>query len=420
MLVGDILLSAREAVPDLPGTLPNPSAGEVAVTAVAELTNPLPPATYYIQLTYGTLWGETAPIAEFTVVVGANQKLQFDATNSPYLSVLSFMNIYLGVASGAEIKQYNFAPTAAAPTGTIDSATPFTVTPPPQGNSAFLLDSGGPVLGAQQIFRHLSDALNMIAIANGGVPDTCGFPTTIGEALFTVPGDWKDIDAGWYDGYPLKMGSGKQVYRHNALTSVTGMMNYSKVADQLVCELFPQPVRTAGATTLNGALTATATTANVNGFGGFVLSFGLVRLGSGSTTEYVSFTAGTNQLLTMVRGLGGTTARAWPNGTPVAECNVYFAGWRAPSLYVPGQAGNTITIPSDWVPLVHKYLLSRYRLIEQQQEEAARLEREFMEGMKTATKRKAPIGERQIEPLDSTLVDVYPGLSRKFGGLIIP
>jgi hypothetical protein len=122
----------------------------------------------------------------------------------------------------------------------------------------------------------------------------------------------------------------------------------------------------------------------------------------------------------MVRGLGGTDPQAWPSGTPVREMNVMFAGWRAPILYSPGMASRQIRLPSDWVPLIHKYLLSRYRLIEQQEQEATRLEREFMDGMKSATKRKAPIGERQIQPLDQTMVDVFPGLSRTFGGLIVP
>jgi hypothetical protein len=276
MLVGDILLSAREAVPDLPGTLIAPAVGEVAVTAVGS-ANPLPAATYYFQTTYGSLWGETSPSAESSVVVAGGNAIQVDATASPYLNVLAFVNVYTGVASGAEIRQYNLLLTPAVPIGVIDSTTPFSIVTPPQGNSAFLLDSGGPVASASQVFRWLGDALNMIASANGGVPDTCGFPTTIGKALYTLPGDWKDIDAAWYDGYPVFLGSGKQVYRHNPLTSVSGMMSYSQVANQLVCEMFPQPVRTAGTAATTAALSATATSVTLNGFGGFVLSYGLIQ-----------------------------------------------------------------------------------------------------------------------------------------------
>lgn len=419
MLVGDILLSAREAVPDLPGTLVAPQVGDIAVSVVGS-ANPLPAGTYYMQLTYGTLWGETNPAAETNITLISGQALRIDATNSPYLNVIAFVNVYTGVASGAEIRQYNLLLSTVNPVGVIDATTPFSIAPPPQGNGAFLLDSGGPVASAAQIFRWFRDALNSIAAANGGVPDTCGFPTVLGKALYTLPGDWKDIDAAWYDGYPVFLGSGKQVYRHNPLTSVSGMMSYSQVANQLVCEMFPQPVRTAGTGTLVAALALTDTQVLTNGFNGFVLSFGLVQLGAGSNVEFVSYTASGNSLTSMVRGLGGTTAQAWPINTPMTEMNVMFAGWRAPILYYPGMAATVINLPSDWVPLLHKYLLSRYRLIEQQDEDAVRLEKEFFAGLASATKRKSPIGERQIQPLDTTMVDVFPGLSRTFGGLIVP
>lgn len=419
MLVGDILLSAREAVPDLPGTLVTPVNTDIAVTAVGS-ANPLPTGTLYFQLTYGTLWGETDPSPEQNIAIGSGQALRIDATNSPYLSVIAFLNVYTGSASGAEIRQYNLLIDAANPIAVIDSTTPFSIAPPPQGNSAFLLDSGGPVASASQVFRWLNDALNLIAIANGGVPDVCGFPTTLGKANYALPGDWKDIDAAWYDGYPVLCGDNKQVYRHNPLTSVSGMISWTQIADRLVCELFPQPVRTAGTGTTAANLSAGGNSVLTNGFNGFVLSFGLIQFGSGSATEFVSYTAQNNSIISMVRGLGGTTARAWPSGTPFTEINCMFIGWRAPILYYPGMASSSITIPSDWVPLIHKYILSRYRLVEQQDEDAVRLEKEFMDGMGKATKRKAPVGDRQIQPLDQTMVDVFPGLSRTFGGLIIP
>jgi len=427
MLVGDILLSAREAVPDLPGVLPPPTAANTAATGIQVVVgsqlaspHPLPVGTYFLQVTYSTPWGESSPSAEFQVALGASQSFFVDASASPYLAAATAVNVYVGTSTGNEIQMYSLPLTAAAPTGIIDSTTPVSLSPPPLGNSAFLLDSGGTVASASQIYRWMNDALSMIAIANGGVPDTCGFGTVIGQANYRMQGDWKNIDAAWYDGYPVSLGSAKQVYRHNSLTSIVGMMSYTQVADQLVCELFPQPVRTAGTTTTAATLSATAASILLNGWGSFVLPYGILQFGTGNACEYVSFTASGNSAISMVRGLGGTDAQAWPNGTPVNEMNLMFAGWRAPSLYVVGNSQKTVHLPTDWIPLIHKYILSRYRVIEQQQEEAMRLEKEFMAGMASATKRKAPIGERQIQPLDTTMVDVYPGLSRTFGGLIIP
>lgn len=422
MLVGDVLLSAREAAPDLPGTLPDPGDNDVTFTPVSS-ANPLfgvGGGTLYVEFTYNSLWGETNPTDEASIVLTGGQAILVNAANSPYLNSIAAVTVYTGIASGAEIRQYKLLLTPANPTATIDSTTPFNLAPPPQGSSAFLLDSGGPVASASQLFRWLNDALNLIAIANGGVPDVCGNPTTLGKANYVTPGDWKNIDAAWYDGYPVMLGENKQVYRHNPLTSVSGMMSWTQIADRLVVELFPQPVRTAGSGVTSAALSAVGDSVVTTGFNGFVLSFGLIQFYSSNGTEFVSYTAQNNSIISMVRGLGGTKAQAWPSGTNFREINSMFIGWRAPILYFPGDASTPLTIPSDWVPLIHKYLLSRYRLMEQQTEEATQLEQEFMSGMGKATKRKSPVGDRQIQPLDSTMVDVFPGLSRTFGGLIIP
>lgn len=419
MLVGDILLSAREAVPDLPGVMPSPLPAQVVFTAVSS-ANPLPAATYFLQASFTNPWGETAATAETSVSLNGSQALQVGSAGYPYLPIVLALNVYVGGVSGAEAQQYALEVTPSSPNGTIDSTTEFTVCTPPLGNSAFLPDSGGAICSASQIYRFLNDAMNLIAIANGGVPDVAGFATTIGKADYAMQGDWKDIDAAWYDGYPIMLGSGKQVYRHNSLTSISGMMSYVQVGKQLVCELFPQPVRTAGVTSLSAAITALATSATTPGFTNFVLPYGILQFGAGNKCEYVSFTSSGNNIVSMVRGLGGTAPQAWPINTPVNEMNVQFAGWRAPTLYKPGDALCNLNIPSDWVPLCHKYLLGRYRQIEQQQDDTTKLEQEFMAGMAKATKRKAPIGERQIQPQDTTMVDVYPGLSRTFGGLIIP
>jgi len=419
MLVGDILLSAREAVPDLPGVIPNPGTADMAVTAVSS-ANPLPAGTLYYQLTYTNQWGETSPCAEQTVVIGAGQALQVSVAASPVLGVFTGVNLYTGVASGQELRQYSLALNATNTTADVDSTTAYQFSPPPQGNGAFLPDSCGSVASAAQIYRWFQDALNMIATANGGVPDTCGFASVTGEAIYTLQGDWKSLDSAWYDGYPIKLGSARLVYRHNQITSLVGMMNYTQVVDKLVCECFPQPNRDGGQTTLSAGITAAATTANTPGLTGFVLPLGLVMFGAGNNVEYASFTSSGNDLFGMVRGLGGTNAQAWPTNTPVTEMNIMFAGWRAPNLYNVGSATTSIRLPSDWIPLLHKYILSRYRKIEQQYQESVALEKEFMEGMKNATKRKAPIGERQINPQDEVAVDIYPGLSRLFGGVIIP
>jgi hypothetical protein len=143
-------------------------------------------------------------------------------------------------------------------------------------------------------------------------------------------------------------------------------------------------------------------------------------LGQPPNYEIVSYTMQGNNLGTLVRGLGGTNAFAWPVGTVVSELNCMFTGLRNPQLYVPGMAANTLTLPSTWVPLIHMYLLGRYRRIEQQEDDATKLIKAFEDGAAKVTKKNPVLGDRQINPQDSVAVEVYPLLSREFGGGIIP
>lgn len=426
MLVGDILLSAREAVPDLPGTLNAPqTTAEITATAATVAGGHLNASgQYFFVCTYSTPWGETGPGPESSITLtGGQNALSFNPLPSPYLWALPWaatsFNVYLGVTAGGEIQRYSFpllgvANTVANIQGTYSFATP------PLGNSAFLLDSGGTVAGAPQIFRWLNDALRALASANGGIPDAAGFATIIGRQNYSVLGDWKTIEFAWYDGYPINCGSSQTVFRHNGLNGTVGQISYTQVADTLVCELYPQPVRTAGITALSSAIGITDLTAPTNGLGGFVLPLGLAMLGTPPNYEVVSYSGTGGGLQQLVRGLGGTSGQAWPVNTPVQELNCMLTGLRAAQLYTVGQAANTIRLPSEWTPYIHLYLLARYRTIEQQQQEADGLMKQFDAYLLKNSRRKPIVGDRQIIPQDELGVDVRAGLSRTFGGIIIP
>jgi hypothetical protein len=425
MLVGDILLSAREAVPDLPGTLPAPaSANEIHLAPVTVAGGALGLGgftSFWVVCTYSTPWGETGPGPEIQITLaGGNNAISANPAPSPYQQGLATgFNVYIGTASGAEIQRYSFTmaemenPCAYIP-GTFSFATP------PQGSSAYLLDSGGPVASAQQLFRWLSDAMHALAGANGGVPDACGFPTIIGRQNYTLPGEWKSLNGAWYDGYPVNLGSSKSVFRHNTLNGLSGMLSYTQVADTLVCELYPQPQRTAGLTSLSAAIAAADVTAPTNGSGGFVLPFGLAMFGVPPNYEVVSYSGMGTGLAQLTRGLGGTSGQAWPTNTPVYELNCMFTGFRAPQLYTVGQSANTIRIPADWTPYIHMYLLARYRRIEQNEQECTTLMKDFDAYLAKCSKRKPVVGERQIQPDDWSGIDVRAGLSSTFGGIVIP
>jgi hypothetical protein len=424
MLVGDILLSAREAVPDLPGTLPAPVPSDLVFTPINTPLGALTASVnYYLVVTYSTPWGESAPSPEITVAMPAGTNaIQIATGFSPYVDVISAISVYTSTVSGGEIVRSIFPMVSgihATLTVTNQPGT-FGIATPPQGNSAFLLDSGGPVAGAQQIFRWLTDALRALSAANGGIPDVSGFGTIVQKQNYQVIGEWRSLDNCWYDGYPMSAGSSTGVFRRNVLNGLSEQVSYVQVADNLVVELYPQPQRTAGATTTSAAMGAGDTSVATNGNGGFVLPLGLAMLGTPPTYEIVSYSGMLPGLANLIRGLGGTNAQSWPSGTAVSELNVYFTGLRSPQQYNVGQAANSIRLPLEWTPKVHIYLLSRYRAIEQQQQEADSLMKDFEAYLKGLSRRKPIVGDRQIVPQSDQGLDVREGLSRTFGGILIP
>jgi hypothetical protein len=430
MLVGDILLSAREAVPDLPGTLPpcailgvGSAGSEIHLgpeTIAGGLLNLGGYSTFYLVVTYSTPWGETSPSPELVVTLsGTENAISANPAPSPYQQIATAFNVYIGTSSGGECARYTF-PMTVAEYAIANIGGTFVFATPPQGNSAFLLDSGGPVASAQQLFRWLTDALRALSAANGGLPDVCGFATTVGKQNYQVPGEWRSLENLWYDGYPMDAGSSTGVFRRNVLNGICEQLNYVQVADNLVVEVYPQPQRTAGLTSLTAALSATGTAVTTNGNGGFVLPLGLAMLGVPPTYEIVSYSGMLPGLANMIRGLGGTNAQSWSAGTPVTELNVYFTGLRSPQLYTVGQAANSIRIPLEWTPKVHVYLLSRYRTVEQQEQEASALMKDFEAYLRSLSRRKPIVGDRQIIPISDQGLDVRPGLSSTFGGILIP
>jgi hypothetical protein len=426
MFVGDVILSAREAVPDLPGVLPPPNTSNIGGEVTIQGWNPtpgFPPGTYYVVATYSTLWGETVPGQEISVQSTSPLGLNVTVTQ-PYGTLVTAINIYMGNTSGGEAWQFILTgPFAAGQVFQITGATQLNPVTPPLGNSAFLPDSGGSVASASQVYRWLTDALNHLSALNGGVPDMSGFQTQVGKANYTVPGDWQTLSDAWYDGYPLLLGSSSLVFRRNTISALSGSMSYTQVADTLVIELFAQPNRTPGYGILSSPMGISDTALLTSGLQGWLLPFGLAQIGAGGAfpSEIVAYTTSGNNLISLVRGLGGTNAQAWPAGTtPVYELNCMFKGLRAPQLYQPGMAMNTLRLPSSWVPLMHKYLLSRYRQIEQQQDESDKLLQQFQAGAKEATKKKPAVGDRQIQPQENVGVEVYPLLSKEFGGALIP
>lgn len=417
MLIGDVIIAARTLIPDMPQVLPPPS-GVPTAAVVTAIGSTLPPGNYFLLVTFRTPWGETLASAEAgPLTVGASQGIQITAPAIPPSG--SVIRAYLTLPNGASGSEQQFIESATVPF-TISTPPPSTGLPPSR-NSAFLADTDGlRMFSASTLYSWLNDGLARLARLCGGIQDYTGASSIAGQPLYQLTGEWNKIQAIWYDGYPLGLGNQSGFFRRNSITSSVLTSAAVSVRDnRVIIEVFYQPVRTAGASTLSAPVAITDTVATVTLLAGFQ-TFGppmFAQIG----TEIVAFSAiAGSQLTNLVRGIGGTTPSAWPIGTPVKELNIWVLGKRLHTQqYQPGNAGNVLPLPIGWGEALKKYILSMAREAEQEDQKAQRLMKEFDEaaqGFLRANRQLA--GPTQVGG-SSYGPDTVPGFGTEFGGVIL-
>jgi hypothetical protein len=412
-LVGSVLLGARELFTDLPQqTLAPPVTANFSIAAVSSST-PLPVFTYYIVLTALNQWGETIASSEVSLVVAFNQTLQFTANFAGGIPLgATKMRAYIGTQAGQE-NQYNeftSLPYAYNPAVAVAQV-------PPTRNTAYLPDSDGGVVSVSALYRWLNDGLKSASTLCGGIPDFGGVGTVVEQPIYTMNGVWKKIDTAWYDGYPLYLGNKNDVFRRNNVTGTSGTLTVNQVSDRLIVELWPQPSRTSGQTTLsgNGSIGPSDTSALL-ATSNFVLGFGLAQIGT-EIVEFAGNEGGTLQGLT--RGMSGTLAASWPDGTAVTELNLMISGWRVPSDYSVGAAASTFTLAPGWEEAMITYLEARFLKAEKQYQEATGMMKEFTAKVMNLKANRIVAGPRQIQAGGGYNQQTY-NLGTVFGGVIIP
>lgn len=409
--VGDVIISARELMTDLPSVMPPPGLG----TPVAAAGTTLPPGTYYFVATAVNQWGESLSSNEvsFTAAVTSDVTLPI-----AYSQAATDLRIYFGSSGAGSEYAYLQYSLAGAPSSILFQAISTIAQTPPLRSTAYLPDTDGPAVGAFSIYRWLNQGLKWAASKNrGGLPDFSAVGTVNGQPNYVMPGYWKKIDSAWFDGYPLGLLAKNNVFRRNPVPGYSGMLIVFQATDRLMVEAWPQPNRTSNQTTLAAPMTAIDTVANLTSVAGQVLGFGMYLIGS----EIVNYSnVNSNQLQGVIRGMGGTVPQAWPSSTPAIELNLMIAGYRVPSGYSVGQAASTFYLPPGWDEALTKYLLYRFRKAEQDEAgaKAALDEATILLGDLSANRIIA--GPRQIQPYASIGPEVGRGLGTAFGGVIIP
>ena len=404
MFVGDLVMGIREAITDMPPVLPAPNIASATAATIAG--GSIPPGTYYLVATAVNPWGETSISNEVSVVVGGGQNAIILSVG--FLFATSAINIYLGGAAGAENAYIQFMNIGPLVPFNVLSFTPLIAVPPPTRNSAYIPDASGDSFNAASVFRWINDGLKVASQICGGLIDYAGVSTVAGNPSYVVPGQWKTISDVWYDGYPLAPDKVGNYFRRNSITaSVLSSVATSIFDNRMALEVWPQPARTAGSTTLAAPLSATASSLSAASLAQFLLTNGMAQIDN-EIVAYAGMTSAT--LPNLIRGLGGSTAAAHASGAPVTELNLFFHGWRmyAPN-FQPSQASLIIPIPVGWDALLVNYGLGCAKRAEQNMGDWQALYKMFKEEMgQWYRTNRITTGPKQVGEQSNTL-EVIPG-----------
>jgi hypothetical protein len=418
-LVGDLIQGLREMATDPCATLPAPSNVSVSVSGGTSTTN------FWFVVTQLTPWGESAPCTEIAVT-NALLTGTFTVTGTCSFAATA-IKVYVTMAGSLqEDRYYLYTPGMAIGAFSIQFSlsSALVVGFPPSRSSAWLPDTDGSALSAASIYRWLNEGLDAATAITDGIRDVTGVPTTAGTAQYQLIGNWRKLSDGFYDGYPFAFGGKQDVFRHSNVTGITGTMVMNQDAQVQQVEIWPQAARTAGSGTLTSGISASATSLTFTpGSNGFVLGFGLVLLGpypaDPSSCEIVYYNTNVSNVLSpLTRGMGGTTAQAWPTGTLVTEMNIYLTGTRNPQHYAVGSASALLQLPPAWIDAMRTYLEARFKDAEQDDKGALQKMQEFERKCQGIKALRQTMGPRQIQVGQGSGVQTVVGAGGYFGGVI--
>jgi hypothetical protein len=418
LLVGDIIIGARELFPDLPRGLAIPS--NIVITAAqTAVPSSLPPGQYYLIFCFTNQWGQTLGTAEAgPVTVDAAHSI---LVSGPLISACpgaTGANVYYGPGSGGECQ---FISITSLP---VTISAPGIPAIPPTRNTSFYPDADGQRVSAYTVYRWLNTALEQASKIVGGIPDMTGIPTINEQAMYQIPGLWTKIDHGWWDGYAIALGGRDTLFYRNVVPGVVRIGVLQQAADKIIVELQPQPDRSGEVTTLANPALATDTTLTLTDVSGFKLPFGMLLLGAlGSSYEVCAFsTISGNVLGGVQRGLGGTVPQAWNAGLTASEANLRLAGLRIFNnpTYTVGMGALSLPIPAGWRDPLIDYLVGRFREATNNLQEYRSKMQSFERALKDyARGNKLVAGPRQIGTPGSGGLDTWPAADNTFG-IIVP
>lgn len=418
--VGDVIMAVRSLIPDMPFTLPTPPPPVLADASPGTL----PPYIYYVRTTVSTPWGESDCSPEVAIGSAAAPVSGFSVSAASFTPGATSISVYWGTAPGqqSQVLRSSASPTVVSAPGTVAS--------PPLINRAYVADADGYVFPALTLFSWLGEALRQGSDLSGGIYDATGVPSASGVAMYQLTGDWKKMTHCWHDGYPMGMGNKSDAFIRNKITSsLAGICMTEMRGKRAIVSLWPVPSRPAGSGLLSLDIPAEATVLPLDSTSTYLLPYGLAQIGPSATqpAEVIVYqTLGDlgiapplSGLGGVLRGMGGTKPQPWPMGTPVAECNIRFSGYRYGVGPSPGDALLELDAPPGWDLKLQLYMESRYREAERRFPEAAKLRDQFEKEMRSlGSAAKNLLGPRQVG--EGYINEVYGAGALMGGGWLLP
>lgn len=355
-LAGDIIVAAREQMPDAPGTLAAPVAAGYTPSAVAVTGATLPAATYTVSLSYINPWGETTTVTlSPNVAITAGQGIQIASSIGLPPGVTAARAYFQPTNYPAQYQEITAFPATISALGTTQ--------PMPTRSTAWLPDTDGGRISAATIYRWLKEALEAASLIVGGIPDTTGISTVAGQGSYVVPGSWLLFEKLWYNGWPGRFGDHNEVFYHNNVKGISNLAVMNSNAERSIIEVWPQCDSAGGSGTLLSAMTLAGSQAIASITVSFQLPFGMAMLGGSEIVSFQSIANGT--ISGLVRGLAGTTPQAWAQNTTVAELNLRLFGRRFGYPVAVGSSAVSLPIPPGWQGPLAAYIIAQQRAADQ-------------------------------------------------------
>lgn len=402
--VGSILLDVRRQIPDLPSVMAAPLTFVITNSTVG---GTLPATKFYVVVTCRNAYGETLPTAEQSATTATSFST---VTASMPVAAIPFgattMRAYFGFSPGAEGGFLEAPIVAGVATQVILTAiSQLSQGIPPTRPTAFMLDTDGAFLSAGSIYELFNRASDEMVRIGGGFVDVTGIQSQVNQSMFRAPARFYQFVNAWFDGYPLAVVNRQMMYLRNAAPGFSGLLSYEEDGTQGTIQLWPQTNRTGGVTTLASPMTLTDSLMNVVDATQYGLSLGITQVDN-EVMVYSNINA--NQVTGLLRGVGGTDPAVHQAGAPVTELNIRLSGRRLGRVFNPGDSAKDINLPPGWETPIPLHMLAQVRGMEQQDDVAGGLMKEFVAmAEKIAKDGKKGIKPRQISPYGSTGVETF-------------